>query len=488
MKISLKHIILSTIALTYAVCSYAYVELPDAITDNMVLQQNDVTGLWGNAKPGGKITITTSWDGKNYCESVEDSGKWSIKIKTPSAGGPYTIKFDDGETRTLRNIMIGEVWLCSGQSNMEMPLAGWGKVNDYQKEIKEANYPMIRILKVKKSISTKPQTDFVSNSMGWQQCTPTTIAEDFSAAAYFFAKNLQQKFPGVAIGLVDATWGGTVIESWCSAEAISRVAEFADTLKSYQSMPEDTPLKSPNKPALLFNAMIHPFLPVAFRGVIWYQGESNNRRAYQYRRLFPLMIEDWRHQFARSEMPFIYVQLANYMATLPQPQDANWAELREAQSMALSLPNTGMAVTIDIGDTKDIHPKNKQEVGRRLALIALAKVYGHDLVYQGPVFNGYTVKGDKIVVRFDHQGTGLQTSHADKLEGFAIAGSDKQFYWADASIKGDKVIVSSKKVKRPIAVRYAWANNPVCNLINGAGLPASPFRTDDWPGLTVNAK
>ena len=476
---------LMTALLLLSLGANAFVVLPEVITDHMVLQQKDMATLWGKAEAGKTITVMTSWDKKKYTSSIDAEGKWKLKVKTPAAGGPYTISFDDGELVTLKNIMIGEVWFCSGQSNMEMPLAGWGKITNYQEEIANANFPQIRILKVKKTISSYPLDDFKSNTMGWQECSPATIS-DFSAAAYFFARKLYQE-KQVAIGLIDATWGGTVAESWTSAESIAKVPAFTDTLKKISALPHDLKLKDPNKPTLLYNGMVNPFLQVAIKGVIWYQGESNNARAYQYRELFPLLIKDWRTKFNRPQLPFLFVQLANFFKPEPLPGEAKWAELREAQAMALSLPNTGMAVAIDIGDGNDIHPKNKQEIGRRLALVALAKVYKDKVVYEGPVYQSVKTTGDKMVVSFASDGI-LKAREGAALTGFAIAGADHKFYWANASIAGNTVVVSAKEVPNPVAVRYAWANNPVCNLVNGVGLPASPFRTDDWPGITVNVK
>jgi len=482
----LKSFYLLLITLCCAFNAQAILVLPDVITNNMVLQQKDETTFWGKAAPGKKIMITPSWNNKTYTADIDADGKWKLKIKTPAAGGPYSITFNDGELLILKNIMIGEVWLCSGQSNMEMPLAGWGKIKDYEKEIANAKYPNIRILQVKKAINSQPQQDFKSNTMGWQECAPSTIA-NFSATAYFFARRVIQD-KNIAIGLIDATWGGTLIESWTSAEALAKVDAFADTVKKIQAMPETTRLTNPHKPTLLFNGMINPFLPVAIKGVIWYQGESNASRAYQYRELFPLMINNWRAKFNRPQLPFLFVQLANYQSVNPQPADAAWAELREAQAMALSLANTGMAVTIDIGETADIHPKNKQDVGKRLALLALKKVYKEDVVAEGPMYKSYKVAGNNIRINFKPSGLVLKTKDGKAPLGFAIAGADKKFYWADAEIIGNSVVVSSKEVKNPVAVRYAWASNPICNLINDAGLPGSPFRTDDWPGITFNKK
>jgi sialate O-acetylesterase len=245
---------------------------------------------------------------------------------------------------------------------------------------------------------------------------------------------------------------------------------------------------NPNAPTVLYNGMIAPLIPLGIRGAIWYQGESNAGRAYQYRELFPLMISNWRQDWGQGPFPFLFVQLANYMATQPEPADSAWAELREAQMMTLSLPNTGMATIIDIGEADDIHPRNKQDVGKRLALWALAKTHGKAIGWSGPLYRSRKVRDDEIVVHFDHVNGGLVAQGGQPLKGFAIAGADRQFLWADARIEGDTVVVRSDEVSRPVAVRYAWADNPVCNLYNGAGLPASPFRTDDWPGITTGKK
>jgi sialate O-acetylesterase len=239
-----------------------------------------------------------------------------------------------------------------------------------------------------------------------------------------------------------------------------------------------------NTPNVIYNAMIHPLIPLGFRGVIWYQGESNAERAHQYQTLFPAMITDWREKWEGGDFPFLFVQLANYKRIVEKPADDSWAELREAQTKALSLPNTGMAVTIDIGEANDIHPRNKQDVGRRLALNALAKVYDVDVVYSGPMFRDMSIEKDKIRLSFDHVGPGLTARGDEKLTGFAIAGENREFHWADAVIDGETVLVTSPAVPVPVAVRYGWAANPVCNLYNRAGLPASPFRTDSWPGIT----
>jgi sialate O-acetylesterase len=322
------------------------------------------------------------------------------------------------------------------------------------------------------------------------------------------------------IGLINSSWGGTPAESWMSREYLENDPNFQPILKHFEETSanivelkekykiekqkydavapklkaEGKPLppwpeepigpNHPYSPTGLYNGMIVPILPYGIRGAIWYQGESNAWRAYQYRTLFPAMIKNWRDAWGQGDFPFLFVQLANFEATSPEPQENDWAELREAQSMALLLPNTGMAVTIDIGEANDIHPKNKQDVGKRLALWALAKTYGKKIVCSGPIYKYMVVKGDnKAILYFYYVGGGLVTK-GDSLKGFAIAGADKKFVWADANIVGDTVVVSSDKVSAPVAVRYAWGENPVCNLYNKEGLPATPFRTDTWPGIT----
>jgi sialate O-acetylesterase len=275
-----------------------------------------------------------------------------------------------------------------------------------------------------------------------------------------------------------------------------KIVEWKEAVEKAKAEGEKTPRRPgaprgpehPHSPAGLYNAMIAPLIPYGIGGAIWYQGESNASRAYQYRKLFPAMIKNWRNDWGQGKFPFLFVQLANFMAIDPEPADSMWAELREAQSMTLDLPNTGMAVIIDIGEANDIHPKNKQDVGKRLALWALARSYGKKLVYSGPIYKSTKIKGDKVVLYFDHVGGGLIATGDGPLKGFAIAGADRKFVWADAKIDGDNIVVSSGEVSAPVAVRYAWADNPVCNLYNEEGLPASPFRTDNWPGITIDKK
>ncbi|MDR2622450.1 MAG: sialate O-acetylesterase [Dysgonamonadaceae bacterium] len=454
----------------------AEIKLPKMFTDNMVLQQKTEAPIWGKATPEKEVKITTSWDNQTYKVKAGKDGKWLVKVNTPQAGGPYSIAISDGKTLTLNNILIGEVWICSGQSNMEMPLAGWGKINDYEKEIAEAKYPDIRLLHVNKAASTRPLDDLTATRNGWQECSPANIAE-FSATAYFFGRDLYKNL-NVPIGLISTSWGGTVAEAWTSGESLEYIPDFKQALDNMKNQPEEIKTENPNRVTVLYNAMIHPLVPLAFQGAIWYQGESNADRAAQYKELFPLMIRDWRKAWNR-DFPFYFVQLANFKDQQPEPVNSNWAELREAQLQTLHLDNTGMAVIIDIGDAKDIHPKNKQDVGIRLALNARALTYKKKTPYSGPVYKSYKIQGDEIRIHFSHA-DGLKTSDGSEVKGFAIAGSDHVFHWANAVIEGNKVIVGSPEVKFPVAVRYAWADNPVCNLYNGAGLPASPFRTDNW--------
>jgi len=391
---------------------------------------------------------------------------------------------------------------------------GWsGAVVNYQDEMARADYPLLRLFTVQKAVAGKPQGEVKGY---WVAARPQTVGE-FSAVGYFFGRELL-KVLNVPIGMIHSSWGGTPAESWTSRGTLESDPEFNSILDSgtkllspYPKVFEDfeqqlgqwrqdsdkaesdgapvpnaptapdDPRRNPWRPAGLFNAMIMPLTPYAIRGAIWYQGESNADRPAQYRKLFPAMIRDWRRAWEEGDFPFLFVQLANW--SIPQPR-SNWSELREAQLTTLSLPKTGMAVTIDIGDASDIHPKNKQDVGYRLALAAQAIAYGRDVIYSGPIYESMAVEGEKIRLRFKYVYGGLvaKNSHASALSGFEIAGDDHKFVAAEAKIDGDTVVVRSEKAPHPVAVRYAWAMNPSCNLYNRAGLPASPFRTDDWEG------
>jgi sialate O-acetylesterase len=377
-------------------------------------------------------------------------------------------------------------------------------------EIKAAKFPKIRMFTVQKNPKATPQTDCTGK---WEVCAPET-AGHFSAVGYFFARHLEKnlQFP---IGVIHTSWGGTPAEHWTPTDVIAADPDFQGRIKGWEAVKANYPkakaafdetlakwktaaeqAKAENKPAppqprppaggddfggpgCLYNGMIAPVLPYTIRGVIWYQGESNASNAAQYAKLFPLMIQSWRQRWNVGEFPFLFVQLANFRGRFEEPVDSQWAALREAQLRTLELPHTGMAVAIDIGDAKDIHPKNKQEVGRRLALNALATVYYKEIDYSGPLPSGVQQEDGKMRITFRYA-EGLKTTDGGKPKGFAIAGADKKIYWAEAEIQGDHVILQSAKVADPVAVRYGWQDNPEVNLINGSGLPASPFRSDDW--------
>jgi len=490
----------------------ADVKLPAVIGSNMVLQADMNDPIWGWADPGEKVTVTI---GDQKAEATADSaGKWQVRLAAMKAGaGPLEMTVAGKNTLKLENILVGEVWVCSGQSNMEMSV---NRVNGAEKEIADAKFPKIRLFTVTKATADTPLTDCKGQ---WVECAPETVP-GFSAVGCFFGRELHKTL-GVPIGLIHTSWGGTSAEAWTSRETLEAdpdlkaiIARYQQQIDNYPKAKEEwekvkdkklaewkaaadkakaegkpqpsrpngpkDPLTSPNRPSSLYNGMIAPIIPFATRGAIWYQGESNADRHVEYRKLFPAMITDWRKAWGEGDFTFLFVQLANYKQRKPEPADSNWAALREAQTMTLSLPKTGMAVIIDIGEANDIHPKNKQDVGKRLALAAEAGTYGKTVVYSGPMYESMKVEDDKLRLKFKHVGGGL-VAKGDKLTGFAIAGDDKKFVWADAKIDGDSVIVSAKDVAKPVAVRYAWADNPECNLYNKADLPALPFRTDDWP-------
>lgn len=477
----LKPLLTGLLSCTFILNSYADVRLPALVGNNMVLQRNKPLNIWGWADKGEKVTV--AFRKGTYTAITAANGKWKVQLPAQIAGGPFTMTISGHNTIKLDNILIGDVWVASGQSNMEMPLKGWGKVLNFEREIAAANYPEIRLFQVKHTTSTAPQDDVTPWEGGWQVCSPQSVPE-FSSVGYFFAREIWAH-EHIPVGVIHSSWGGTVAEAWTSGESLKKMPAFADTVKAFEQLATPQSPSNPNKTTLLYNAMIHPLLPYSIRGAIWYQGEANAGRAYQYRELFPLMIKDWRKQWKNGDFPFYFVQLANFKEKKEQPAESDWAELREAQLMTLSLPNTGMASAIDIGDAKDIHPKNKQEVARRLSLIARAKVYGEKIPFSGPIYQSRQITGNKVVLTFKYADNGLVAKNGT-LKGFEIAGADKKFHWAEASISGNKVTVWSRDVTNPVAVRYSWSDNPDGNLYNGAGLPATPFRTDNFQGVTYN--
>jgi sialate O-acetylesterase len=468
-------------------------KLPAVFGQHMVLQRDKPVNVWGWAPPGQRVELRIATQTRHA--QADDRGDWSITLDPMPAGGPFVMEVSTQTgSISLDDILIGDVWICSGQSNMEMTVAPdyYPGVNDYEKILAEADQPRIRLFKVRNRTSSRPETDVQA---AWHTSSSKKAA-GFSAVAYFFGKRLHEEL-GIPIGLISTSWGGTPSEAWTSRSALESLPSARKTLDAWDQtisrykpdprQPEQrAPANSQRRPANLFNAMVHPLIPYTIRGAIWYQGEQNVSRAKQYQTLFPLMIRDWRERWGQGDFPFYFVQIANYTQPTAQPAPSAMAELREAQLMALMLPNTAMAVSIDIGDADDIHPRNKQEVARRLALCALANEYGRtDITYSGPLYQRMAIEPGRIRLYFDHADGGL-VARDGPLQRFQIAGADRQFVWADARIDGDTVVVSSKHVPAPRAVRYAWADNPQgCNLYNGQGLPASPFRTDRWPGITT---
>jgi sialate O-acetylesterase len=654
----MKKLLLLSGLMIFFFCSFAAPKLPKIFGDNMVLQRDRPIAIWGWADAGEKITIQFNKQSKEL--KAEKNGKWMIRLDAEPAGGPYQLLITGKSTIAINNVLVGEVWICSGQSNMEMPIEGWGKINNYKQEIAAANYPQIRHFKVPNTVSLTPAEDITGGE--WKVCSPET-AGDFTAVGYFFARELYNKLH-IPIGLLNTSWGGTMIETWTSRGAFEKSDEFRSMIASMPSIdlatlakqkkdameaalkaipgayddhanPEDwkneilddshwahmhlpglweqqhmglenldgvvwfrrevmvaaedagktavlelskiddsddsyvngvrvggmknqynenrrytipagvlkegknsiavrvedtgggggiygdsSDMKltvgsrvyslagnwlfkialvsgtnagvGPNSyPTLLFNAMVNPLIPFSMRGVLWYQGEANAGRSYEYRQAFPLMINDWRQHWGEGDFPFYFVQLASFNANNGNSEHGSgWAELREAQARTLSLPNTGMAVTVDIGESHDIHPKDKQDVGRRLAAIALNNVYGQTMEYSGPVYQSMKTDGNKIALTFTHAGNGLMVK--DKygyLRGFEIAGKDQHFYYAKAYIDGNRVIVYNESVPEPMEVRYAWADDAGdANLFNTEGFPAVPFRTDQWKGVTEGVK
>lgn len=451
--------------------AWAEVRLPAIFSDHVVLQRQQAVPVWGWADPGEEITVACAGQTAS-CKAGAD-GRWRVALAPLAEPGPHELVVS-GKASTLRlkDVLVGEVWVCSGQSNMQWTVSASANA---QEEAAAANYPKIRMFTVQRRTAETPQDDCTGT---WAVCDPQTVPQ-FSAVGYFFARHLHREL-NVPVGMINSSWGGTPAESWISRKALESVPALRPLLERWEKNPDK---KTPWRPACLYNGMIAPLVPYAMRGAIWYQGESNVGRAYQYRILMPLLIADWRRAWGQGDFPFGMVQLAPYRYG-PAGEIA-CAELREAQTLTMqNTPNVGMAVTMDIGNPKDIHPKNKQEVGRRLGLWALAKVYGRDLIYSGPIYKSMTVEGNKVRISFDHCGSGLATRDGKPPSHFAVAGADQKFYPAQATLDGNTVVVHSPQVSQPVAVRYAWKDDAEPNLMNREGLPASPFRTDQWKGVT----
>lgn len=657
-----KTLFVSALLLLGASATQAKIKMFPLFTDNMVLQQNTKAPIWGEAKAGKNVKVTTSWNNRTYTVKADSKGRWRIDVDTPSAGGPYEVSVSDGKPVVLRDVMIGEVWLCTGQSNMQMPMEGWNIKMNAEEIASSASTTNVRLMHIDNAVSQLPTADLPKQKHTWEKCSPETV-KSFSATGYFFGKNLAAS-RGVPVGLIMTCWGGTDIESWMSGKALGEVPGFKtvvdeiendkltpaehetkylaelndwftttgkkegsvgadgkvlwaapdydDTawqllpqplkidevgytsfdgvvwyrktvdvpeawqgkelklelstiddidvtyfngqavghtetcpVKRVYTIPADmvkagraviavrvldvgsagglrgnadnmalscgsdrmslggewrmklasdlnavakvpvNPVDNPFIPTVLYNAMIRPLVPYAVKGAIWYQGENNAPCAYRYRDLLPQMIASWRNDW-NSQFPFLIVQLANYMQRKDQPAESEWAELREAQLLTSeTVAGSGLAVAVDVGLADDIHPTDKQTVGQRLSLVARRVAYGENIASSGPLYQSHKIEGGAIRLTFAHADGGLKARDGGKLTGFAIAGADHKFHWADARIEGNDIVVSSADVPMPLAVRYAWADNPDCNLYNGAGLPASPFRTDAWEGLTV---
>jgi sialate O-acetylesterase len=517
--------LLALVALPLA--ARADVKPHELFTDNMVLQANRENAVWGTADPGEEvmISIVAGKNGVANTTRADEHGRWQGKLPSLPATSDETAALTltlkgKGNTVTLKNVLVGEVWVCSGQSNMQWEVR---QSFDAQKAIAASKDPLLRLYSVPRTTSLTPLTavphlkDSKGQFTNWYEANPDTVPS-FSAVAYFFGKHLREKLK-VPVGLIHTSWGGTPAEAWTSRQTLDSEPalryyheKLATDLKNYEPdrakeqyqtalkkwekdaaeakaagkpaprkpQPMQSPEQNPHSASVLYNAMIAPLIPYGIAGAIWYQGESNAGKAYEYRTLFADMIKDWRQHWGQGDFPFLFVQLAPFEAG-NQP---TWPELREAQFLTLALPRTGMAVITDVGEPKDIHPKKKDPVGERLALAALAIAYGQPVEYTGPVYESMTTQGNRVVLKFAHASGGLEAK-GGKLTGFTVAGDDQKFVEAQAEITGpDTVTVSASGVDRPAAVRFGWSNYPHVNLWNKAGLPATPFRTDTWPLIT----
>ncbi len=505
-------------SIALAPCALADIRLPKILGNHMVLQSGKPATIWGWADPNEKVSVSIG--SKSAATTAGEDGKWSVKLELAPTTKPLEMTVTGKNTLKVEDVLVGEVWICSGQSNMEWSLKQSSTAGT---DIPAANFPALRHFKVTKTAIDKPQEDVVGE---WAVCTPET-AGAFSGVGFYFGRELHTQL-GAAVGLVGSNWGGTPAEAWASRKYMEAEASLKPLLERWdasvssydpekakaafekvktewkmkseaakaegkpapqQPKPPSAPATSPGRPANLYNGMIAPLLPMSIRGAIWYQGESNVSRAFQYRTLFPLMIRNWRNDFAQGDFPFHFVQIApfNYARGNPTADLTPCAELWDAQLFTLkTVPNTGMAVISDIGNLQDIHPTNKADVGNRLALWALAKDYGKkDLSYSGPIYKNFSVEGDRIKLEFDHA-AGLKSRDGKPLTHFVIAGEDQHFVPAEATIKGNTIVLGNPSVTKPLAARFGWREDAEPNFVNGAGLPASPFRTDTFKAVTAD--
>ena len=493
---------------------WAELKLPAIISDHMVLQQNQADPIWGWDTPGTKITV--SFAGQDYSTTAGTDGRWTVKLAPlPANANPQTLTVTGSTKRELQDVLIGEVWMCSGQSNMSFPLRG---VLNGDLETAASKLPNLRLISVPNVGTQELQNDFKGV---WVATTPES-AGNFCAVGFLYGRYLHQIL-NVPVGLIDNSWGGSDAEAWMRRSTLEQEPRFkllmetavkkeasvqtekakvdyeqavtqwktaVEKAKAAKQTPPRAPtspeqwLTGQNRVGNIFAGVVNPTIGYGIKGVVWYQGESNAPRAYEYASLFPFLIEQWRKEWGQGDFPFYWVQLANYKAEKPAPGDSNWAELRESQTKTLQLTNTGQAVIIDIGEGKNIHPKNKQDVAARLVRWALVKDYGMKLPYRSPEFKTLAIAGNKATVTLNCFGSKLQPFGVDEVKGFAVCGADKVWHWATGIIAGDdEVVVSSPEVAAPVAVRYAWSDNPVCNLYS-SGLPVTPFRTDDFQMIT----
>ncbi|QDU88591.1 hypothetical protein Pla175_19710 [Pirellulimonas nuda] len=493
--------------------------LSDLFSDHAVLQRDQPIRVWGRCQPGGKVELSLA--DEKATATADESGKWQAELAARPAGGPYTLKVASGDEEVVaQDVLIGDVWVCSGQSNMQWRL---DQSRDAELAIAAADEPMLRLMRID-TIGSQDPTEQIDTQ--WRVSSPKE-AGSFSGVGYFFGRQLQEAL-GVPIGLIDNSWGGSACEAWVPPAALADEAmygplrkrwseieansdeaslrrDYAEKLTQWREQREkalaegrsapgrpwiNAPLFGNQRPGNLFAARVEPIRDFPITGVIWYQGESNAGRAYQYRELFPTMIGAWRDAWGQADLPFYWVQLADFKPEKPAPAPSDWAELREAQTMTLDrLENVGQALAIDLGEANDIHPKNKQSVASRLARLALADVYGSKMPARSPRLEECEFADDAAQLTLTDCEGGLRTFDGVPPQGFAIAGSDQQFHWADAKITGKNTVrLSSAEVREPVAVRYAWADNPRVNLYNSAWLPVTPFRTDDWPGVTAEQR
>lgn len=480
--------LLATAAVSLAFPTSAKVTLPAFFTSGMVLQHNTVVSIPCKTTPGADVTVTLSLQSEKIELKADNEGKFTFRLEVPDASKqPFWIRFNDGETTLLNDLYSGEVWLCGGQSNMEMPVQGWGCVLNYEQEVANAAYPFIRLLQVSNTLAFSPQEDAAVNNGGWQVCSPATVA-NFSALAYFFGRELYKKL-NVPIGLVYSAWGGTPCESWVSFETAKAVGGFESTLNMYEEcnfdrdaiLARDPGAEHFQKPTLEYNAMIYPLRIMPIAGAIWYQGENNVGNNVQYEPLFKGLINNWREIWGNN-FPFYFVQLAGYQQPVEVQPGSQWAALRWAQQKALELDNTGMATAVDIGDVDDIHPKNKQEVGRRLALVALKNTYGFtDIIDKAPELKSYSFTNRKAVLTFSAP---LTVKEVALPRGFIMQTSTGSFVKGRCTLENDSTIsVSGTFTGAPISVRYNWADFPNGNLYGENDLPVLPFRTDQMDGV-----